>query len=125
MLSAVAKKLAKSSFVLAAVLGVAFSATPAQAVGIRLQAFGGPTQVEFPGLLMIQFNHINYIGTPKPITCAVENRTIPARDTDTLRFLHSLSESALLTGKTLTIYYDDCTNNGVTVHYLNDVVLVK
>ena len=124
MLSNVVKKLVKSSAFLAAALAVTVSATPAHAVGIQLQAIGGPSQVEFPGFFMIQYKGINYVGTQTTVACS-NGITIPGRNIDTIRFWHSLSQAALLSGKTLTIYYDDCVVNGVTTHYLNDVVLVK
>jgi hypothetical protein len=124
MLSNVAKKLVKSSVVLAAAFSVALAATPAHAVGIQLQAIGGPSQVEYPGFFMIQYKGINYVGTQTTVACS-NNITIPGRNIDTIRFWHSISQAALLAGKTLTIYYDDCVVNGVTTHYLNDVVLEK
>jgi hypothetical protein len=124
MLSNLVKKVVNSSAFLAAALAVTVSTTPAHAVGIQIQAIGGPSQVEFPGFFMIQYKGINYVGTQTTVVCS-NGITIPGRNIDTIRFWHSLSQAALLSGKTLTIYYDDCVVNGVTTHYLNDVVLVK
>ncbi len=105
---------------LAAVLFTLATATHAVAGGTRVDAVGGPSQVEFPGFFMIQYKGVNYVGT-QTAQCAA----VPARSIDTIRFWNSLAQAALLSGKTLTIYFDDCTVNGVTTHYLNDLVLVQ
>jgi len=111
---------------LAAAFAISAGTKPAFASGSYVPATGGPSQVEFPSFFMIQYQSINYIGTQVAHTCTGPLQSnIGAFDIDTIRFWNSLAQAALLSGKTLGIYFNDCTEGSVTNHYINDVVLIK
>lgn len=108
----------RSFVTLATVL--AFSAIASTASAAFVDATGGPTQVEYPGFLMVQYQGVNYqssTGTP----CAGAGGS----SIDTIKLWASLAQSALLAGKSMRIYYNDCTVGGVTTHYIGDLVLEK
>lgn len=73
--------------------------------------------MEYPQtFLMIQYAGVNYVAQPTSPGCS-----IPAISADTLKIWASLAQASVLSGKTLTIYYDDCSGT----HYITDLVLVK
>jgi hypothetical protein len=72
------------------------------------------TQVEWPGFLMVQSAGINYQAQLNSPGC-----NLPANSIDTLKIWQSLATSALLAGKPVRVYYNDC--NGV--HWIGDIVL--
>lgn len=119
-------RLRRSSLVLAlaAALAVGSTTTPALAAGSFVDAIGGPTQVEYPGLFMIQYQGINYMGTQSTQTCS-NGPNVSGQSIDTIRFWNSLAQAALLAGKTMRIYYTACTQGGTTNNYIGDLVLEK
>jgi hypothetical protein len=100
---------------IAALLGVATTSTSAFAAFV--DAAGGLQQVEYPGLLMIQFNGINYQTT----SVALCSGAIPAAPMDEVKIWQALAQGSLLAGKSMRIYFNDC--NGI--HYISDLVLQK
>jgi hypothetical protein len=117
----------KAHLALALAVGLTVTAAAPAAFATFVDATGGPTQVEYPNLLMIQYAGINYQITTSTLTCTGTGQpaTVPGRDIDTIRFWNSLAQSALLAGKNMRIYYDDCTSGGFTAHYIGDLVLQK
>ena len=109
----------RSNFVALATI-LAFSAVATSASAAFVDAAGGPTQVEYPGFLMIQYQGINY-QTSASSPCA----GVAGSNIDTVKLWASLAQSALLAGKSMRIYYNDCTVSGVTTHYIGDLVLQK
>ena len=115
MFTSIRKHLANVLAVISAVGVVSFSAA-AFAAG-PTQVVGGLSQVEYPGTyLMIQYSGVNYIGQGASPGCS-----LPAYSADTIKMWASLSQASLLSGKNMTIYYNDC--NGA--HYISDLVLIK
>jgi len=55
---------------------------------------------------------------PTPGTCPVPTATM-----DTLKIWQSIATSAMLSGKTVTVYYIDCTSYGNPQTYIYSVVL--
>jgi hypothetical protein len=85
-----------------------------------VEASGGPTQVEYPGYLMIQYAGVNYrTSTSSP--CA----GVAAVSTDAVKIWASLAQASLLSGKNMKIYFKSCVSNGVTTRYITDLVLKK
>lgn len=77
-----------------------------------------PNQVEYSqGNLLIQCAPVNYAAqsTP-PSACAAY-----ARNVDTQKIWANLAQAALLSGKSVRIYYDVCSGSNI----IGDLVLIK
>jgi len=99
-------------------LAVGASATPASA-DIATNASGTVNQVEYTAnLLMLQLpNGNNYVGSTTAPGC----NSSYAASLDSLKMWLSIGQSALLSGRTIKIYYNWCT--ATSTRYVYDVVL--
>lgn len=104
------------STVAALAAGLAITVASATA----LAATGPVSQVEYMGvgnysipLLLVQINGVNYIGQTTTPGCG-----IPTQSTDTIKIWLSMAQSAMLAGKTVTLYTSSCNN----AQYITDLV---
>ena len=83
-------------------------------------AEGSPSQVEYPGgvnglaYLVLQQGGANYEAQLVSPGCS-----LPGQSIDTLKAWQGLATSALLSGKSVRIYFNDCNSR----HWIADVVL--
>lgn len=110
------KKFGVISKVLAMAIGLTVVGSTSMAMAAFVDATGGLNQVEYPGQLAVQFSGVNYYA-PFGSPCG----GVPAQTIDTQKAWLSLAQSSLLSGKTIRIYFGDCS----ATHYITDLVLIK
>jgi hypothetical protein len=103
-------------FSVTAALAVLLGSAPAFATGPTSPITGGVNLVEFsPGTLIVQSAGVNYYAQLNAATnCTTNNQTA-----DTLKAWLSEAQAALLSGKSVQIYFNDCGPTGAPVHYIS------
>jgi hypothetical protein len=121
-------KARKLSAVVAMMGGLSILAATSQAHAYtQVDATGGPESVHFQGAdsgyavyLRVWVAGQMYTGQLSS-PCAAQN----AQTVETLKTWASLAQAALLSGKTLSIFYNDCMFNNVVNHYIAGMVLQR
>ncbi len=115
--SMVTKIRGMSAFVaVASGLALASASVPASAAVTGIS--GTCTDVEYTtGQLLIQLNTANGVVNYVAATTPPSNCSSYARPLDTQKMFMSLAQAALLSGKTMVIYYTNCN----TVNYITTV----
>jgi hypothetical protein len=104
MITTTIKKTKNAALSLALAVGMAVTAITPPAAAADVTGTVSIVEFSHPGSLLIQSAGVNYYAQLSPgAPCAANNKTA-----DTLKAWQSLGQAALLSGKTVRIYYASC-----------------